>query len=81
MRKFRMLMLGLTLSFSAMTCIAIEQATNAQQEPNLQCIDLTNCGGSASCNSAGTVSGCTVTCRNGGTIHCPEAKKPGTILE
>ena len=81
MKKFKALMLVLTITFLAMTGIAIEQATDAQGEPNLTCIDLSNCGGSASCNSAGSVSGCTLTCYGGGTINCPPAKKPGPIRE
>ena len=77
MKKFKALIMVLTITFLAMTGIAIEQATDAQSEPNLQCIDLTNCSGSASCNSSGTVSGCTITCRNGGTITCPPARPGG----
>ncbi|MDQ3802706.1 MAG: hypothetical protein M3416_02465 [Acidobacteriota bacterium] len=36
----------------------------------LRCSDLTNCRGSASCNSSGTVNGCLLTCSNGSTIQC-----------
>lgn len=38
---------------------------------NLGCSDLSNCSGSASCNSKGTVQNCTITCQDGSSISCP----------
>lgn len=73
MKKFKASIMVLTITLLAMTGIAIEQAIDAQVDSNLECTDLANCGGRASCNSAGTVSGCVITCTGGGTITCRAA--------
>jgi len=70
MKSSRMLSVILSVTLFVLGYFAFEQATVAQGEPNLTCPDLANCGGTASCNSAGTVNGCVISCYGGGEITC-----------
>ena len=70
MKKINLMIGALLLSLVALSYSALEVATIRAEAQNLTCIDLSNCCGSAACNSRGTVNGCTLTCDGGGTITC-----------
>lgn len=70
MKKINLLVGALLLSLFALSYTALEASTVRVEAQNLTCIDLSNCCGSPSCGSRGTVNGCTLTCDGGGTINC-----------
>ena len=78
MRKMKSILLGLTLSLLALSYIAVERVSNAQQPPpNLTCQSI-SCPSLANCGEAGTVTGCTLNCKTPGTsVTC----KSGDDLE
>jgi hypothetical protein len=41
---------------------------------NLKCSDLTNCTGKASCGESGTHLGCSLSCKGGAEIDCPDVE-------
>lgn len=65
MKKF-VLAFGLTLLVSFAPLLVVSAG-------DLECTDLSGCGGSPSCNGPGTPSGCTIVCEGGGTIVCDDA--------
>ena len=67
MRKSQGLFSVLLFSLAVlMTAAFNETKTNAA----LNCADLKKCSGEAGCPSGGNLSGCTITCTNGGYAYC-----------
>ena len=68
MRKAWFLTGALSISMIALTCIAANgwKASAA----GLYCNDLKKCSGEAGCPSGGSVTGCEISCANGGTAWC-----------
>lgn len=76
MKRINLLIGALSLSLAALSYTALVGSAMRAEAQNLTCIDLSNCCGSASCGSPGTVNGCSITCDGGGTIAC-ERKSGG----
>ena len=67
MRKSQGLISVLLFSLAVLMTAAVnETKTNAA----LNCSDLKKCSGEAGCPSGGNLSGCTITCTNGGYAYC-----------
>lgn len=67
MKKFKLLVLALTLSLSGLAYSAFAISAMA----NLECSDLTGCSGSANCGGPGYESSiCVIECQGGGQIKC-----------
>jgi hypothetical protein len=60
-----------------MTAAVNETKINAA----LNCADLKKCSGEAGCPSGGNLSGCTITCTNGGYAYCNSVGDEELLLE
>ena len=70
MKKINLLIGALLLSLAALSYTALVGSAVKAEAQNLTCIDMSNCCGSAGCNTPGTVSGCSLTCDGGGSVTC-----------
>ena len=68
MKKAWFLTGALSISMIALTCIAANGWNAAAS--GLYCNDLKKCNGEAGCPSGGSVTGCEISCVNGGTAWC-----------
>jgi hypothetical protein len=67
MRKSQGIIGVLVFSLSLLVTMAINERTHAA---GIYCNDLKKCSGEAGCPSGGSLSGCTLTCVNGGYAYC-----------
>ena len=79
MNRLNVSILGLALLFLGFSGVALEQASSAQTT-NLGCQAI-SCKATASCGTAGTTSGCNITCADGATINCDPKKDEGSEIE
>ena len=66
MKKFLILVLSLVILLSYFY-VSVQLLAG-----NLECTDISGCGGSANCGGPGTVDGCVLDCEGGGIILCDQ---------
>lgn len=67
------------ISFLALLLLVVSSSLWAPRVAgsDLQCTDLSECCGAASCGGPGQVNGCSLTCTGGGSIACDRKGKDG----